>query len=143
MDELVHADCARWARAQAFSTAEATRIPLKPSDVTQPVRLDPESASRLVVSAETAYDCFLPGVALRQSTPGGEVRLRRFQAALRSTRTWDPYVEDVLRPFRSETVMLLAAVIRAGANSAVATLPLRGLVLSDPHVALRSLVVER
>ncbi len=51
MDETVHADFARWARAQTFSTAEATRLPLKPGDVTEPVRLDPDSASRLVVSA--------------------------------------------------------------------------------------------
>ncbi len=48
-----------------------------------------------------------------------------------------------LSPFRNGTVMLLAAVIRAGGDSALATLPLRGLVLSDPHVAVRSLVVER
>ena len=39
--------------------------------------------------------------------------------------------------------MLLAAVIRAGGASAVATDTLENLAMSDPHVAVRSLVIER
>ena len=48
-----------------------------------------------------------------------------------------------LSPFRNNTVMLLAAVIRAGGPSAVATATLENLAMSDPHVAVRSLVIER
>jgi hypothetical protein len=39
--------------------------------------------------------------------------------------------------------MLLAAVIRAGADSSVATASLADLALEDPHVAVRSIVIER
>ncbi len=48
-----------------------------------------------------------------------------------------------LSPFRNNTVMLLAAVIRAGGDSALATDTLQNLALQDPHVAVRSLVIER
>jgi hypothetical protein len=53
-----------------------------------------------------------------------------------------------LSPFRNNTVMLLAAVIRAGGDSALASKPaadlvLRDLALTDPHVAVRSVVIER
>ena len=48
-----------------------------------------------------------------------------------------------LSAFRNNTVMLLAAVIRAGADSSVATASLADLALEDPHVAVRSIVIER
>jgi hypothetical protein len=41
------------------------------------------------------------------------------------------------------TVMLLAAVIRAGGDSAVVPDELRNLALKDPHVAVRSLVIDK
>jgi hypothetical protein len=48
-----------------------------------------------------------------------------------------------LTDFVGGTVMLLAAVIRAGGDSAVVTDKLRNLALEDPHVAVRSLVIEK
>jgi hypothetical protein len=48
-----------------------------------------------------------------------------------------------LSPFRNNTVMLLAAVIRAGGPSALATDTLENLAMTDPHVAVRSLVIEK
>lgn len=48
-----------------------------------------------------------------------------------------------LGAFRDNTVMLLAAVIRAGGNSSIATATLADLALEDPHMAVRSIVIER
>ncbi len=48
-----------------------------------------------------------------------------------------------LSPFRNNTVMLLVAIIRAGGNSAVATDTLENLAMTDPHIAVRSLVIEK
>lgn len=48
-----------------------------------------------------------------------------------------------LTNFVGGTVMLLAAVIRAGGDSALATDTLQKLALEDAHVAVRSLVIEK
>jgi len=48
-----------------------------------------------------------------------------------------------LTNFVGGTVMLLAAVIRAGGDSALATDTLQNLALEDAHVAVRSLVIEK
>ncbi len=68
--------------------------------------------------------------------------------ALRSDTSGVVTFDLDLSPFRPNTVMLLAAVIRAGGDSALASKPaprlvLADLALEDPHVAVRSLVIVR
>ena len=48
-----------------------------------------------------------------------------------------------LSPFRSGTVMLLAAVVRAGADVALTPMTLEDLVVEQPEVAVRSLLITR
>ncbi len=48
-----------------------------------------------------------------------------------------------LTPFRNNTVMVLVAVIRAGADIVIPETPLRDLVLGHPGIAARSIRIER
>ncbi len=77
---------------------------------------------------------------------GGNAATRRKTLTgqdLDNTRSAVATFELDLRPFANNTVMLLAAVIRAGGDSAIATDTLQNLAMQDPHVAVRSLMIEK
>jgi hypothetical protein len=66
-----------------------------------------------------------------------------FDRELDNTRSAVATFDLNLTNFVGGTVMLLAAVIRAGGDSALATDTLQKLALEDAHVAVRSLVIEK
>jgi hypothetical protein len=77
--------------------------------------------------------------AVTTNPPSPRVSIRELDNTRSAVATFDLNLTN----FVGGTVMLLAAVIRAGGDSALATDTLQKLALEDAHVAVRSLVIEK